>query len=99
MSRDDVDILRDRSRLSIVSLLATRSSDDVPFTFIRTTTGLTAGNLSAHLRTLEDAGIVTLTKQFKGRRPLTTISLTAKGYATFEAFIEEMELLIERYRR
>ncbi|WP_181015537.1 transcriptional regulator [Alkalispirochaeta sphaeroplastigenens] len=98
MSRDDTDLLHDRSRLAIVSLLATSSSDELPFTFIQEKTGLTAGNLSSHLRTLENAGLVSLTKQFQGRRPLTTIVLTSTGRTTFDAFIREMESLIRGYR-
>lgn len=91
-------LLHDRSRLAIVSLLASSAAGELPFTFIRERTELTAGNLSSHLRTLENAGLVQTIKQFQGRRPLTTIVLTPAGRTALDAAISEMEAIVREYR-
>lgn len=93
------DLLHDRNRLSIVSLLASSPMDELPFTHICEKTGMTAGNLSSHLRSLEHGGLVETIKQFKGRRPLTTVTLTASGRQALDAAIEEMEEIIRNYRQ
>ncbi|MFW6363820.1 MAG: transcriptional regulator [Spirochaeta sp.] len=91
-------LLHDRSRLSIVSLLAGSATGELPFTFIREKTGLTAGNLSSHLRTLENAGLVETVIEFHGRRPLTTIVLAPAGRQALDAAISEMEAIVREYR-
>ncbi|AFG36506.1 winged helix-turn-helix domain-containing protein [Spirochaeta africana] len=91
-------LLQDHSRLSIVSLLASSSVGELPFTSIREKTGLTAGNLSSHLRTLENAGLVHTTKQFQGRRPLTTIELTPAGRTALDQAISAMEEFVRAHR-
>jgi DNA-binding MarR family transcriptional regulator len=44
---------------------------------------MTAGNLSTHLRKLEDAGYVRVTKTHEGRMPATYLALTDTGRAAF----------------
>ena len=65
------------------------------FNTIRDLTGLSDGNLSQHLRLLEDAGIVLIEKGFVRRRPRTTVSLTDEGVAAFEAEIETLRAFIK----
>ena len=75
---DDLDrIVHEPARLAILTVLsACREAD---FTFLLRVTGLTNGNLSTHLTKLETAGLVTIVKQFAGKRPQTLVSLTATG--------------------
>ena len=98
MNRSERTMLDDRTRLSIVTLLATSADSQLSFTEIQEKAGLTPGNLSSHLRNLEEAGYVHVSKQFRGRRPLTTVRITDAGKAALERHIEEMEELIRRYR-
>ena len=65
------------ARLLIVTILSTVESAD--FLFLQRETGLTKGNLSAHLSKLEEAGYVKIQKTFKGKLPLTICKLTATG--------------------
>lgn len=92
------ELLQDRNRLSIVSLLASSAVEQLSFKEIQEKTELTAGNLSSHLRTLENAGLVAVSKQFQGRRPLTTVELTKAGRTALEDYLHEMEEIIRRYR-
>jgi len=86
-------ILHEPSRLQIVALLYTLESAD--FIFVMNQTGLTWGNLSAHLSKLEEAGYVEIVKSFKGKRPLTTLSLTPQGRKSFKAYALEMRELFK----
>ena len=98
MNRGERTMLDDRTRLSIVTLLATSADAPLSFTEIQEKAELTPGNLSSHLRNLEESGYVQVTKQFRGRRPLTTVRITDAGKTALERYIEEMEELIRRYR-
>lgn len=73
------DVLHEPNRLAVVSLLA--GADEGPLTFaeLRDGCGLTDGNLSCHLRALEEAGHVQVFKGYEGRRPRTTVELTDSG--------------------
>ncbi len=87
------EIVHQRSRLAICAVLYEFSQAD--FGTIRDLTGLSDGNLSQHLRLLEDAGLVLIEKGFVRRRPRTTVSLTQKGVAAFEAEIEALRTFIK----
>jgi DNA-binding MarR family transcriptional regulator len=87
------EIVHQRSRLAICAVLYEFSQAD--FGTIRDLTGLSDGNLSQHLRLLEDAGLVLIEKGFVRRRPRTTVSLTQKGVAAFEAEIETLRAFVK----
>jgi DNA-binding transcriptional ArsR family regulator len=70
-------LIHEPARLLIVTILSSVESAD--FLFLQRETGLTKGNLSAHLSKLEDAGYVKIQKTFKGKLPLTVCKLTATG--------------------
>ena len=61
----------------IVALLAAVQEAD--FQYLRQTTGLTQGNLSAHLSKLEEPGYIAVEKTFRGKYPLTICRLTERG--------------------
>ncbi|SDR28470.1 winged helix-turn-helix domain-containing protein [Natronobacterium texcoconense] len=56
---------------------------------------VTEGNLSSHLGRMEDAGAVTVEKQFVDRKPQTTYELTDEGQSKFEEHIDTLETLID----
>src|SRR5436189_4343125 len=75
-------LVHEPARLSILTALsACRSAD---FLFLQRLTGLTKGNLSSHLSKLEAAGLVSIEKQFVGKTPNTTVSLTKAGRSATE---------------
>ncbi|MDR3772376.1 MAG: transcriptional regulator [Terracidiphilus sp.] len=77
-------IIHEPARLMIVALLAAVVEAD--FQYLRQTTGLTQGNLSAHLSKLEEAGYVAIEKTFRGKYPLTVCRLTERGKAVLEGY-------------
>lgn len=70
-------LIHEPARLLIVTILSATASAD--FLFLQRETGLTKGNLSAHLSKLEEAGYVKIEKTFKGKLPLTVCKLTEVG--------------------
>jgi len=92
------DLLHDRNRLAIISLLAVSETGSMPFNEIQERASLTPGNLSSHLKTLESNGMVVISKMFVDRKPLTTVSLSETGRTALYDFIAAMETLIQRLR-
>lgn len=87
-------ILHSQLRLAVMSLLITEKT--ASFTFLKDKTGSTAGNLSVQLDKLADAGYITIEKSFKGKKPLTTATITRAGIRAFENYIESLRQYIDR---
>jgi DNA-binding transcriptional ArsR family regulator len=77
-------LVHEPARLMILTYLYTLESAD--FVFLTNATELTWGNLSSHLSKLEEAGYVEIEKEFVGKRPRTTIRLSADGRKAIEAY-------------
>lgn len=90
-------IIHEKGRLAIMSLLA--ASPQMSFTELRDTLNLTDGNLTAHIRTLQEAGYVAVTKSFQGSRSLTTFSLTTHGKQAFAQYINLLEQIVVQAKR
>jgi DNA-binding transcriptional ArsR family regulator len=71
------DVVHQRARLGILTV--THEARRVEFGYLLDTLGLTAGNLSQHLRVLEEAGLVRIDKVIEGRRPRTWVSISSRG--------------------
>jgi DNA-binding MarR family transcriptional regulator len=69
--------------------------DVADFLFLIRQTGMTWGNLSAHLSKLEAAGYVVIEKEFLGKRPHTTVRLTAQGWNAFEEYRGNMKRILD----
>jgi DNA-binding MarR family transcriptional regulator len=82
-------VVHEPARLAVMALLYVIESAD--FTFLMNQTGLTWGNLSAHMSKLEEAGYLEVEKSFKGRRPNTTLRLTPQGRAAFTGYARKMK--------
>ena len=87
-------VIHEKGRLTIMSLLA--ASPEMSFTEIRDTLGMTDGNLTTHIRTLQEAGYVSVSKSFHKNRPLTTCTLTAQGRKAFTAYINLLEAIVQQ---
>ena len=91
----DVDrLIHEPSRLMIMAQLYVIQSAD--FTFLLHQTGMTPGNLSAHLSKLEDAGYVEVTKEFIERKPHTALTLTKKGRVAFKEYRNKVKQFVEK---
>jgi len=86
-------LLHSQLRLAVMSLLI--GVDSAEFVFIREKTASTAGNLSVQLDKLSTAGYISVTKSFKGKRPLTTCSITKLGIKAFEEYVTVLKGYIE----
>jgi DNA-binding MarR family transcriptional regulator len=87
------DVIHGRLRLGIMAYLA--SADVADFNELKALLQATQGNLSVHLRKLEDAGYVEIEKSFLGRKPLTRIRITASGRKAFAAYLAAMGRLVD----
>jgi len=85
-------IIHSRIRLSILSILISVKKAD--FVYLKEATGTTDGNLSTHLTKLENAEYVKITKEFVGKKPRTTCSITNKGKEAFSKYVKTLELFI-----
>ena len=86
------ELLHSRVRLAIIAFLAGAKTAD--FTAVRDATKTTDGNASIHLRKLEDAGYVAMTKRFAGRKPQTLYALTTRGRKALLDYVAHLETLL-----
>jgi DNA-binding MarR family transcriptional regulator len=87
-------VIHERGRLAIMSMLA--ASPELSFTELRDTLEMTDGNLTTHMRTLQEAGYVSIAKSYRNRRPLTTVSLTAAGRQAFAQYVALLEQIVKQ---
>ena len=90
-------VIHEKGRLTIMSLLA--ATPQLSFTEIRETLSMTDGNLMAHIRTLHEAGYISVTKEFKQGRPLTSYALTREGRKAFSTYIDLLEKIVQQTRK
>lgn len=89
-------VIHEKGRLPIMSLLA--GTPELSFTELRQSLKMTDGNLSMHIKTLQEAGFVSVTKTFLNQRPLTTCSLTPTGRRAFAKYIDLLEEIVRQAR-
>ena len=82
-------LIHEPARLKIMTHLYVIESAD--FLFMMRQTGLTFGNLSAHMSKLEGAGYLEIIKEFVGRKPHTMLKLTEKGKQAFDKYRKQMK--------
>jgi DNA-binding MarR family transcriptional regulator len=83
-------LLLSQVRLGVISLLMTRR--ELTFSDLKSLLDLTQGNLGTHLGKLEDAGYVSVRKEFVERKPRTTVRITSRGR---KAFLRHVRILEE----
>lgn len=89
-------VIHEKGRLAIMSMLA--ASPELSFTELRDTLSMTDGNLTTHIRALQEAGYVAMAKSFQNRRPLTTCSLTVAGRKAFANYVNLLEQIVQDNR-
>lgn len=86
------DVIHGRLRLGIMAYLS--SVSPAVFGELKAKVGATDGNLSTHLRKLEEAGYVRIEKRFVGKRPQTRVFLTDEGRAAWVIWLDRMASLM-----
>lgn len=88
------EVIHGRIRLGIMVYLADAETAD--FTELKAVLETTQGNLSVHLKKLEEAGYVAIDKSFVNNKPLTRASITAEGRRAFGRYLDALGGLIGR---
>ncbi|MDE2860309.1 MAG: transcriptional regulator [Chloroflexota bacterium] len=80
------------TRLRIMTMLVSMpESDRLAYGFIQKTLDLTGGNLTTHLRKLEDADFLAITKEFRDSKPQTWIQVTPAGRRAFADYLSNLQ--------
>ncbi len=90
-------VIHEKGRLALMSLLA--ANPQLSFTEMRDTLSMTDGNLTTHIRTLQEAGYISVTKRYQGGRPLTTCALTPEGTKAFGDYINLLEQIVRQAKK
>ena len=89
------EVIHGRLRLGVMAYLSGLGAGLADFNELKARLQASDGNLSVHLRKLEEAGYVAIDKSFVGRKPLTRVRLTPEGRKAFVAYLEAIGRLIE----
>lgn len=85
-------VFESRIRLGIMSALMV--NDNLDFNYLKELLELTDGNLASHLKALEQSEMVTVSKQFIGRKPNTRFMITPEGREQFRQHLDALEHLL-----
>jgi len=87
------DVIHSRIRTAIMAVLI--SVEEAEFTFIRNKINATDGNLSVHLKKLEEHNYISVKKEFVERKPMTKYKISGEGRRAFEEYIKKLESIIK----
>ena len=87
-------VIHEKGRLAIMSMLA--ASPELSFTELRDALSMTDGNLTTHIKALQQEGYVSVAKSYQNNRPLTTCSLTTTGRRAFADYIGLLEQIVRQ---
>lgn len=86
-------LIHEPARLLILTVLA--GAKRVEFTFLERMSGLSKGNLSSHMSKLEAAGLIKVHKRFRGKRPLTELSITSAGRKALDDYRNQLAAVMQ----
>ena len=87
-------VIHEKGRLAIMSALA--ATAELSFTELRDTLDMTDGNLTTHIRILQEEGFISVAKSYQNNRSLTTCSLTKAGRKAFGGYIDLLEQIVRQ---
>jgi DNA-binding MarR family transcriptional regulator len=87
-------VIHEKGRLAIMSALA--AAPELTFTELRDLLDMTDGNLTTHIRTLQQEGFVSVAKSYQNNRPLTSCALTAAGRKAFAQYIDLLDRIVRQ---
>jgi DNA-binding PadR family transcriptional regulator len=85
-------VIHGKLRLALLSLLV--GVEEAEFTWLRSKTGSTDGNLGAQLAKLEDAGYVAVEKKFVQRKPQSIYRMTEAGRTALAEYVAALKQLL-----
>jgi len=86
-------IFENRIRLGVMSILSV--NEEIDFNTLKSVLDVTDGNLSSHVSALENEGFLNIKKQFVGKKPKTTFTITEAGRKAFTEHLDALEKLIK----
>lgn len=86
------DVIHSRVRLAIMSYLATARAAD--FVELKKALKVSDGNLSTHLKKLEDKGYISVTKQFVDNKPQTRVKISNGGDKAFKSYVDGLAAML-----
>ena len=90
------EVIHQPVRLRIMSVLAGLDNEmQVSFVYLKDLLDLTDGNLGAHIRKLEEAGYITITKTFVNNKPQTYVEATQAGRKAFSEHVAALEAILK----
>ena len=89
-------VIHEKGRMAIMSLLA--ANPELSFTELRDLLRLTDGNLTTHIKKLQKAGYVAVTKSVQKSRSLTTCALTSQGREAFKEYLDLLDQIVRETR-
>ncbi len=96
MSQNLDPVIHAQARLRVVAALSTLADGDrLTFPRLQEVLSMTAGNLSVHLRKLEEAGYVEVIKTHHGRTPTTLLCLSRRGRLAFDDYTAAVRALLD----
>jgi len=88
-------VIHAQSRLRVMVVLSALATEDqITFPRLQQLLEMSAGNLSTHLRKLEDAGYLQITKTYQRRTPVTYVALTRAGRRALEDYTAALHRLL-----
>jgi DNA-binding MarR family transcriptional regulator len=87
-------VIHEKGRLAIMSMLA--ASPELSFTELRDALAMTDGNLTTHIKALQQEGYLSVAKSYRNNRPLTTCTLTPAGRKAFATYINLLEQIVRQ---
>ena len=87
-------VIHEKGRLAIMAALA--AAPELTFTELRDLLDMTDGNLTTHIRTLQQEGFVSVAKAYQNNRPLTSCTLTAAGRKAFAQYIDLLDQIVRQ---
>ena len=93
-------LIHQPTRLKIMAALKPLPDrEPIEFVRLKQLVGATDGNLGAHCTTLEDAGYITIEKDFVDKKPRTRLSLTRKGRRALEDYVAFLRGVVESHSK
>ncbi|HBC85619.1 MAG TPA: transcriptional regulator [Lentisphaeria bacterium] len=91
-------VFHEPNRLSIMSVLCA-ADKGMTFNEIKEACNLTDGNLSRHLKALEEAGVIRIDKKFVDNKPRTTVVISASGLERFNEYLTALGEILDRAKK
>jgi len=88
-------LFHEPNRLAMMSALS-QAIDGLTFNALKRECDLTDGNLSRHLKALEEAGAIRIEKTFVDAKPRTTVFLSDAGRKSFIEYLQALEEVLQK---